>query len=500
MPHSDSLTKKSAFVTSGRFVNAGMRFLVNLTVARIFAERVALNGEYQQVWLLFNTFFPIFLFGIPQSIYYFYPRSDYDQRGAFVRQSLLLLQILGGVFFVFLFCMAPYAGKLYGTPQLIPHFRWFAVYGFAMVAAGFFDTLFIVMNRHRWQAAVMASEAVLFFCATVVPIYLGAALITVFKCVTALALVKWVFVLGVLASEKREFRLTWTLPQWEKIKTQLAYAAPLGLTTAVGYLSIYLDKNIISGYFGSATYAIYVYGAMEVPFVAMVLSAINNVLVPEISRMHHEGQVQKISRVWQRAISKTSLLLLPMWIFLMIWAVELYVSIYGAPYRASSLIFRIYLLKLPLRITAYNMVLSVIGYPNLVFRIALIEMGINTALSLTFIRWWGMPGPAIATVIATYVQVIVLTRVIRTKLSLRVRDIFPWRHLMKVLSLSLFAGAVSLIAYVAPVAYWAQLILGGALFGVTCLVLFWRSGDIALLFNLPTFSLGRSFRGKNREP
>ncbi|OPX22990.1 MAG: hypothetical protein B1H02_05475 [Candidatus Latescibacteria bacterium 4484_107] len=500
MPHSDSLTKKSAFVTSGRFVNAGMRFLVNLTVARIFAERVALNGEYQQVWLLFNTFFPIFLFGIPQSIYYFYPRSDYDQRGAFVRQSLLLLQILGGVFFVFLFCMAPYAGKLYGTPQLIPHFRWFAVYGFAMVAAGFFDTLFIVMNRHRWQAAVMASEAVLFFCATVVPIYLGAALITVFKCVTALALVKWVFVLGVLASEKREFRLTWTLPQWEKIKTQLAYAAPLGLTAAVGYLSIYLDKNIISGYFGSATYAIYVYGAMEVPFVAMVLSAINNVLVPEISRMHHEGQVQKISRVWQRAISKTSLLLLPMWIFLMIWAVELYVSIYGAPYRASSLIFRIYLLKLPLRITAYNMVLSVIGYPNLVFRIALIEMGINTALSLTFVRWWGMPGPAIATVIATYVQVIVLTRVIRTKLSLRVRDIFPWRHLMKVLSLSLFAGAVSLIAYVAPVAYWAQLILGGALFGVTCLVLFWRSGDIALLFNLPTFSLGRSFRGKNREP
>ena len=500
MPHSDSLTKKSAFVTSGRFVNAGMRFLVNLTVARIFAERVALNGEYQQVWLLFNTFFPIFLFGIPQSIYYFYPRSDYDQRGAFVRQSLLLLQILGGVFFVFLFCMAPYAGKLYGTPQLIPHFRWFAVYGFAMVAAGFFDTLFIVMNRHRWQAAVMASEAVLFFCATVVPIYLGAALITVFKCVTALALVKWVFVLGVLASEKREFRLGWTLPQWEKIKTQLAYAAPLGLTAAVGYLSIYLDKNIISGYFGSATYAIYVYGAMEVPFVAMVLSAINNVLVPEISRMHHEGQVQKISRVWQRAISKTSLLLLPMWIFLMIWAVELYVSIYGAPYRASSLIFRIYLLKLPLRITAYNMVLSVIGYPNLVFRIALIEMGINTALSLTFVRWWGMPGPAIATVIATYVQVIVLTRVIRTKLSLRVRDIFPWRHLMKVLSLSLFAGAVSLIAYVAPVAYWAQLILGGALFGVTCLVLFWRSGDIALLFNLPTFSLGRSFRGKNREP
>ncbi|MCD6336044.1 MAG: oligosaccharide flippase family protein [Candidatus Latescibacteria bacterium] len=500
MPHSDSLTKKSAFVTSGRFVNAGMRFLVNLTVARIFAERVALNGEYQQVWLLFNTFFPIFLFGIPQSIYYFYPRSDYDQRGAFVRQSLLLLQILGGVFFVFLFCMAPYAGKLYGTPQLIPHFRWFAVYGFAMVAAGFFDTLFIVMNRHRWQAAVMASEAVLFFCATVVPIYLGAALITVFKCVTALALVKWAFVLGVLASEKREFRLTWTLPQWEKIKTQLAYAAPLGLTAAVGYLSIYLDKNIISGYFGSATYAIYVYGAMEVPFVAMVLSAINNVLVPEISRMHHEGQVQKISRVWQRAISKTSLLLLPMWIFLMIWAVELYVSIYGAPYRASSLIFRIYLLKLPLRITAYNMVLSVIGYPNLVFRIALIEMGINTALSLTFVRWWGMPGPAIATVIATYVQVIVLTRVIRTKLSLRVRDIFPWRHLMKVLSLSLFAGAVSLIAYVAPVAYWAQLILGGALFGVTCLVLFWRSGDIALLFNLPTFSLGRSFRGKNREP
>jgi hypothetical protein len=90
----------------------------------------------------------------------------------------------------------------------------------------------------------------------------------------------------------------------------------------------------------------------------------------------------------------------------------------------------------------------------------------------------------------------VLTRVIRTKLSLRVRDIFPWRHLFKVLSLSLVAGAVSLIAYVAPVAYWAQLILGGALFGVTSLVLFWRSGDIALLFNLPTFYSQGASEGK----
>jgi O-antigen/teichoic acid export membrane protein len=466
---SDSLTKKSAFVTGGRFVNAGMRFLVNLTIARIFADQVALTGEYQQVWLLFNTFFPIFLFGIPQSIYYFYPRSDYNQRGVFVRQSLFLLHILGGAFFVFLFCIAPYAARLYEVPHLIPHFRWFSVYGFAMVAAGFFDTLFIVMNRHRWQAAVMASEAALFFCATVVPIYLGAALITVFQCVTALALVKWVFVLAVLAGERRAFRLRWRWPQWKQIKAQLVYAAPLGLTAAVGYLSIYLDKNIISAYFDSDRYAIYFLGAMEVPFVAMVLSAINNVLVPEISRMHHEGQVRGISKIWQRAISKTSLLLFPLWIFLMIWAVELYIFMYGEPYRASSLIFRIYLLKLPLRVTAYNMVLSVIGYPNLVFRIALAEMGI---------------------------KVMVLTRVIRTKLSLRVRDIFPWRHLFKVLSLSLVAGAVSLIAYVAPVAYWAQLILGGALFGVTSLVLFWRSGDIALLFNLPTFYSQGASEGK----
>jgi len=447
-------------------------------------DQVALNGDYQTVWLPFNTCFLIFLFGIPQSIYYFYPRSDYNQRGAFVRHTVILLHILGVLFFIFLFFIAPYAGKLYKAPHLVSHFRWFAVYGFAMVSAGFFDTLFIVMNRHRWQAVVMASEALLFFCVTVIPIVLGAGLITVFKCVTGLALVKWAFVLGVLATERREFRLTWALPQWEKIKAQLVYAAPLGLTAAAGYLSIYLDKNIIRGYFESDTYAIYFLGAMEFPLVAIVLSAINNVLVPEISRMHHEGQVQGIPGIWQRAIKKTSLLVLPLWVFLMIWAIEGYVLFYGEPYRASSLIFRIYLLKLPLRITAYNMILSVIGYPNLVFRIALMEMGINAVLSLTFIRWWGMPGPAIATVIATYFQVVLLTRTIRMKLGLRVRDIFPWRHLLKVLMLGLLAGGISLIAYTVPVVYWIQLIIGGALFGIACLVLFWRSGDIALLLNL----------------
>lgn len=484
MDHPDSLTTKSAFVTAGRFVNSVSRLLVGLSVARIFGENVAANGQFQTVWLLFNTFFPIFLFGIPQSIYYFYPRTDHEGRGEFVRQTLVLLQVLGAVFFLFLFFISPLAARLYGSMELIPHFRWFAVYGFAMVAAGMFDMLFVVMNRHRWQAMVMAVEAVLFFCAVVVPLLVGADLIIVFKAVTGLALLKWAFVLLALKSEIREFRLRWGLPQWSKVRAQLAYAVPLGLTTAAGYLSMYLDKNIVRSFFESDTYAIYVYGAMEVPFVAIVLSAVGTVLVPEISRMHHEGHAEGIAGVWQRSIRKTGLLLLPVWVFLMIWATELYVLAYGAPYRESATIFRIFLLKLPLRITAYSMILSVIGFPKLVFRIALVEICVNTALSLVLVRLVGMSGPAIATVASTYVEVFMFVRAIQGKLGVRVGRIFPFAHLFKVLGLSLVGGLASIAAYAVPAPTWMQLVLGTAIFGGVCGFLFWRSGDIALMFNL----------------
>ncbi len=442
-----SLTAQSLLLSAGRFTASLARLAVNLLVARIFAERLEFTAEYQKVWLLFNTTYMIFILGIPATIYYFHPRLDPAERAPFLWQSYSLFFLLGLVYFLFLSLVGPAAAQFYGSPPLAGHMRVFAVYGFAMVAGAFLEPVMIILGRLRLLAGLMMVEAALFLLLAVGPIALGeggaesGTIHLSFILITALALGRLLLAHGLLArlNPKSSWRGLWLGAR--SLRDQLRYALPITATTIVAFLATYLDKNVVAAWFeDGAVYAIYQAGAMEVPFVSVFVGSVSAVMLPHLSRLQHQGRREELCRLLAAGVEKVAWVVFPLCSLLMVVADPLYVSLWGPEYRLSALPFRLYLLIFPLRLMFYGQVLNTLGKARWVLYTALGDLLLNAGLSLMLVRWLGMPGPAIATVVATVAELLVFMWLIGRTLEVRLGLIFAPRRLLRIGILSAWAG------------------------------------------------------------
>ncbi len=437
-----SLARHSLLLVIGRSSASLARLLVNLLVARTFGEALELTAEYQKVWLFFNTFFQLFLFGIPASLYYFVPRLEKERLRGFLDQSYSLLLLLGLLFALALKLLAPFAARVYGVPELPEHYDWFAVYACAMVAGGFLEPVLNLRRRFGALCGWLCVEAGLFMLCVLVPLRLTGEIRPAIIAVTVLGVIRF---LGLhLYLRLRDPEVAWSrlrLPL-EGLKTQLGWALPITMTSLVAYLAGYLDKNVIAAWFaGTGQYAVYQIGAMEVPFVSVLVGSVTAVLLPRLSTLQHQERPGAIADLLAKSVEALAWIVFPVFTLLMVIADLVFVALLGPAYEAAAQPFRLYLLLFPLRLIFYGQVLNTLGKGRWVFWTALGDLALNAALSLWLVRWLGFPGPALATVLATFVEIAVflflLCRTLREPLS----RIVPFHTLWAPALAALLAGA-----------------------------------------------------------
>jgi len=496
-----NLTRQSLWLTVGRFAASTARLAVNLLVARLFAERLELTAEYQKVWLVFNTTYMVFLFGLPTSIYYFHPRLPERDRGAFLAQSAGLLTLFGLLYALFLMLVSPAAARLYGCPAIAEHMDVFAVYGLAMVASSFLEPVLNLLGRLRLLAAWMAAEAALFVLAAVGPVALlgagglpegwlalverrapglgpeQAAIHLSFWLITALATLKWAAALAWVFGRSGAVRRLWL--STAAVRAQLAYAAPITATTAVAFLAMYLDKNVVAQHFrDGGVYALFQAGAMEVPLVSVLVGSLSAVTLPHLSRLQHENRPDEICGLLAKTVEQAAWVVFPLFTLLFVLADPLYVALWGPEYALSATPFRLYLLVFPLRLLFYGQVLNTLGRARWVLGVAAGDLLFNAALSLALVEWIGMPGPALATVVATVAEIGVFLALLRRTLDRPLARIFVPARLGRIASWSLGAGLAALAGRLAlQPSPWAMLAGGGLLHAVYFGGRLWLSGE-----------------------
>jgi O-antigen/teichoic acid export membrane protein len=205
----------------------------------------------------------------------------------------------------------------------------------------------------------------------------------------------------------------------------------------------------VSSFYQPAEFAIYAVGAVEIPVVTVIGSAVSSVLIPRFSSHFVAGEGAQIAPIWRESIRKTALLVMPIFAFLMVFAEPFIVLFYGANYAESVGIFRVYLLLLPLRVASYGMVLQAIGRTRPILRGSLYYLLGNAGLNLALVGPLGLVGPAWATVIATFLLAGYLLVHVSRELAAPITTLLPWRSIARVLLVALLAGGVCL-----PILLW----------------------------------------------
>lgn len=463
-----SLTIKTGIISLSNVLRMAGLLTINAILARTLTRDA--YGTYQQVWLVYATIFPIFMLGIPASLYYFLQHSDEKERGSIMANSLLLLLFSGLVMTVLVAAGASGIARLFGNDDLALPLRIFSAYSLFTVSTLWVEPFYISTNRHRVVLFVTAAST-LGLVISVVPLAAsGRPLSLIFLAVICYSALRFAG-LGILFGGDKT--LSGKTPDRSLAGRQLRYSVPVNASEIIGSVSKNVDKVVVSRFFSPSSYAIYANGAMEVPISGLLVGSISSVIWPSLSRMHQEKKTGSLLSVWLNTTDKTAFVVIPLFFFFFLYAPDFMVTLFSQKYLASTEPFRVYMFILPLRIAQYAVLLLSMGATKAVLFGAAGDFVVKFGLSLALIRPLGYMGPAAAAVCSTWLQVFYYLYVAKRILGVGFRKILPWGRLARTCVIGAIACGCSYPVSLSSLDPLHRLLIGALVFAAVYLLFFY---------------------------
>lgn len=425
---------QAALISLAELIRFGVKTLIGIALARLLTP--AELGSYRQLFLIYTTISTLMMMGIPQSLIYFLPRLESDEkRRLHVGKIMNLSMALSVAFALILLLLRGVIAEKFNNPALAGLLIIYAAYPVFMFSSSLYS--YVMLGQSNAPAA--AKFTIFSVCTDAVLIF-GAAFITrdlkwIVSAVILSAFFQWLY------SRIRLFRYRAALkPDFSFYRQQFAYALPLGLSSLIGMLSIQLDKFVISAYFDPASFAIFSIGAMELPFVSIFTNSVTSVLVPAMSK---DGSTQGISQMFRGSVRKNALWIFPTALLCYHWAPQIISFLYTDRYLAAVEYFRIYLYILPLRVATFGMIFLALGKTRLIMYNAIFTLACNLVLNLILVQYMGMRGAAIATVIVTALSTLAYILWLNIKMGFSFGQMIPWWAVIKTAAATFLAFYVS---------------------------------------------------------
>ena len=418
-----SLTRQAGALASGSLATQVSALLLLMALTRLVPK--AELGSYQQLGLIYGIMSPLLVAGIPAALLYFLPRTeDPARRREWVGEAYLLLGSLGLATSVAVAAgRAPIAQAL-GNPDLAGALLVYAPFPFLAFVTAVMPTALVAVGRAGRAAALNGLAGAVVTVAVLAAVavepdatHMAGGLVVAQLCATVACTYAVHRIVGISFHHADVTR---------GVRALLHYGLPLALTGLAGKFAFQFDRLVVSRDFTPALFAVYVVGAVELPLTVIVQQSVNAVLIPALARHFAAGDIPGMAALWRRAIRRTSLVLLPLFVFFMLTANETIHLLFGASYAQSADVFRIYLLLVPLRVATYGLITQAIGRTQINLTASFVLLALNAALVLALVGPLGLIGPALGTVLATFGMAIYYLIRLRAVLGLSVRALFPW--------------------------------------------------------------------------
>ncbi len=199
------------------------------------------------------------------------------------------------------------------------------------------------------------------------------------------------------------------------IKEYLKLSHPLIVSLLLAGSATYIDGFLVSYKFDEATFAIFRYGARELPFVILLANAFSSAMVPAFSNYE---KIPEALKKLKTGSEKLMMILFPLSIVFVLISKSIFPIIFNPDFYDSAIVFNIYILLIISRILFPQTILIGMKKTNIVMTASAVEITINVALSIIFINIWGIAGVAFATVIAFISDKVILASYLKIKMNI----------------------------------------------------------------------------------
>ncbi len=457
-----NLKRRALTLGAVKVLDHAFQFLLPVVLVRCLDT--AAFGEYRLLWLAVGTMMVLAPLNMAGSLYYFVPRSEPARKRLYVHQTMLYLVAAG---IVCGFLASPWNPALPATLQpLAPHGWMVAGFITMWVFTVLLDHLPSVDERISWQVYAMLSISVL----RVVLIALGAWLTGDLRVLIGLLLALGLIKACVLMYYVRRHH-GMSRPWFERaaFADQFRHAAPIGVTHGLNAMRSKSDQWVAATLFSTSSFAAFSIAALVSQVMLILRTSVMQVFLPSMSRLQAKGDLRGVLDMNSRGNVIVARVLYPLLAFAFVFAEELVMLVYTASYVQAVPAIRAYIIgMLPMAVETGSLVL-LLRRGNFTVFVTTFVLALSVALSWSAAVHVGLAGAALGSVVAIYVERIILLRHLSRHTGISLRRLQHWRAL---LTAAAFASATGALAWVVVERLFivhgpfARLIVGAIVFGV----------------------------------
>ncbi|MFC2104117.1 hypothetical protein ACFLS4_02035 [Bacteroidota bacterium] len=189
------------------------------------------------------------------------------------------------------------------------------------------------------------------------------------------------------------------------IKEVLAYSGPIILSVLVSGSAQYVDGLIVTTHYSADGFAIFRYGAKELPFVIMMAAGLSSAMLVEFSKKERiKDTLAQIKKKSLRIMHS----MYPLSIFLLLFAKPIYKGMFSPEFTRSADVFVIYILAIVSRLLFPHTIIIGLKKGKILFWASIFELIGNILLSLYLVDDYGVVGVALATIIVYFISKVAL--------------------------------------------------------------------------------------------
>lgn len=278
------------------------------------------------------------------------------------------------------------------------------------------EYVFLLRNKPVQLVVYGVSTFLIQLTVVIVPLYITGELMYSFYGLIAFAIIKnFILFYQLRATGQGILHVS----QWPEIFFQ---AAPLMFSLLIAGSAEYIDGFLISTHFGTDAFAVFRYGAKELPVSLLMANALSMAIIP---RLAADGMGENSLGLLRKETSRLMHLLFPLTLFLLLTSHYLYPIVFRPVFSISADVFNVYLLLVVSRMLFPQSLIIAANKTGMIFKTSLIEIFTNVTASYLLMLKYGIMGVAYGTVIAFLTEKLVLLLYCH-----RVLNISPTRFLV----------------------------------------------------------------------
>ena len=232
----------------------------------------------------------ILLFGMPQSLLYYFPRKEVSDRPALIKQTWGIL-IISGLVAITLFTLASQIMEsTFPDHHLQPFIFLLGIYIGIMLSVMPLQNLLILEDKETtamWSMIgctlidIIILPSAAWYDPTTLGMVYGIILTSIIKFLIVIIYIYKNYLNKIDARESY-------------YRVQLAYGIPVGLIAMIYVININIDKYMVGLFFSSSVFAVYYLGSLFAPIFGWITQSASQVITPRMSRAHKEGNLSEI--------------------------------------------------------------------------------------------------------------------------------------------------------------------------------------------------------------